>query len=645
MPKEMTNRAVTVARMSGGPGQDRQLSHGGQDTIMLRYCKKKGLDVVKPFYEVASGLDASKRPTLLEVIDFVLDPANGISHVVFQDLSRFTRSKADPHTYLKLLDEHDIIIHSAVDETNSDDDNELLWDVSFIFNNQYSKSISQLTIRGQSESVKMGNDISPVVTYGYEKYYVEEGGRRRPRWKIHPVHAEHVKLIFTMRDRKHLPMAICNHLNGLGIPAPRGGLWTTGTIINILRNMAYIGYSQVGKKSTSQFPKHRRRRELVQNPHAHPAIIPEDLFYRVQALMPKRPRAQRQPPRSHDSPNPLSDHVKCRKHDKDVNMVVANSTDGGKKLICSVKKNSGILYCDNPDVELDDFLRTVGKSLKEKLSGPEIVQEQLETLIKNSGDYAQQEKKRQAAISKRLREIDQEKDNLMKGLANAQKDFPENVSDFNKSLSALNKEKEQLEQQKNDVKDETAELLAFLAEPEGLVEAIAEIGMAIDPEDLELTSRFLKTFVNRVEVSDDEAIMFYSMPLPNTVKTANGYVTTAPIRRGVPEILLEQSDPSQADKGMYRYCGLGREMTFWHLFGTKPKVKRVLLLPEPRPGPSAEPKMICHPKAGNTPYIPLSASCGGGAVDVMVKKYCVQGLAPRLRGGRIPRPIIHRLKG
>ncbi len=68
--------------------------------------------------------------------------------------------------------------------------------------------------------------------------------------------------------------------------------------------------------------------------------------------------------------------------------------------------------------------------------------------------------------------------------------------------------------------------------------------------------------------------------------------------------------PCQADRGMYRYCGLGREMTFWHLFGTKPKVKRVLLLPEPRPGPSAEPKMICHPKAGNTPYIPLSAPPG-----------------------------------
>ena len=48
-------------------------------------------------------------------------------------------------------------------------------------------------------------------------------------------------------------------------------------------------------------------------------------------------------------------------------------------------------------------------------------------------------------------------------------------------------------------------------------------------------------------------------------------------------------------------------MAFWHQLGTKPIGKRVLLLPEPRPGPPAEPKIICHPEAGNTKYIPLSA--------------------------------------
>ena len=498
MPSEIDNRAVTYARTSGR-SQDEKLSHSGQDTVMFSYSKKKGLNVVKSFYEVASGLDSEKRPQFLETIRYVLDPETNISHVIFHDLSRFSRSKADPHIYLKLLDEHDIIIHSALDETNSDDDNELLWDVSFIFNHQYSRHISQLTIRGQSESVKMGNDISPTVTYGYEKYYVPDGGKRRPRWRPHPVHAEHVRLIFKMRDQKYLPMAICNHFNSLGIPAPRGGLWTTGTIIHILRNIAYIGYSQVGKKSTSKFPKHRRKRELVQNPNAHPAIIPEKLFYRVQNLMPKKPRAQRQPPRSYDSPNPLSDRVKCGNRGHNANMIVGNSKNGGKKLTCAVKKNSGIKQCDTPDVELDDFLKTVGGALKERLSIPSIIQEQVETLIKNSGELAERERDRQEAITKRLKDIDQEKTNLMAGLRAAKEDYPENVSDFNKALSTLNKEKEQLEQQQKDMDEDTSELMEFLANPDGPLEALRELGDRIDPEDLAVTSKFLKSFINRVE--------------------------------------------------------------------------------------------------------------------------------------------------
>ena len=547
MTKEITNRAVTVARISGGPGQDRELSHGGQDTVMFAYCKEEGLDVIKPFYEVASGLDASKRPTLLEVMEFVLDPANRIFHVVFHDLSRFSRSKSDPHTYLKLLQEHDIIIHSAQNKTNSDDDNELLWDIHIIFNHEYSKTISQLTIRGQSDSVRMGNDISPVVTYGYEKYYVEEGGRPRPRWRPHPEHSEVVLTIFTMRDQKFLPMGICNHLNGLGIPAPKGGLWTTGTIINFLRSITYLGYSQVGKNPTSAFPKHRKMRELVQNPNAHPAIVPKELFDRVQKLMPKKPRAQREPPRSHDSPNPISNRVKCgNRNHKLANMIVGPSNNDGKKLMCSVKKNSGVRYCDTPDVKLDDFLNTLGGALKERLSVPAIIKEQLETLVKNSGKAIKQEKDRQAAITKRSKEIDQEKANLMKGIRAAKADYPENVSDFNKALSDLNKEKRQLEQQREDIDAESSELMAFLADPEGLMEALSELGNQIDPEDLPVTSDFLKSFIMRVDIRGDEASMYYSMPLTNTVETPDGFRTSVPIKREGSEILLEHCAPALA---------------------------------------------------------------------------------------------------
>ena len=245
-----------------------------------------------------------------------------------------------------------------------------------------------------------------------------------------------------------------------------------------------------GRSPAPQFPKHRRKRELVQNPNAHEAIVEKDLFNRVQALMPKKPRAQREPPRSHASPNPLSDRVKCGKCGHNANMIIANSgSDGGKKLMCSVKKNSGVAYCDIEDIELDDFLKTVGESLKERLSAPSIIQEQMETLAKNSEEHVAREKDRQALKAKRLKEIDQEKANLMRGLAKAEEEFPENVQDFNQSLSRLNKEKEQINQQQQDMDEETSELMAFLADPEGVLEALQELGDSIDPDDLEVTSK------------------------------------------------------------------------------------------------------------------------------------------------------------
>ena len=102
----------------------------------------------------------------------------------------------------------------------------------------------------------------------------------------------------------------------------------------------------------------------------------------------------------------------------------------------------------------------------------------------------------------------------MKGLREAQEDYPENISDFNRALSDLNKESAKLARQKLEIDDETAELMAFLADPEGLQEAMMEIGKEIDTEDLEATARFLRAFINKVVVSDDEATMFYSFVLP-----------------------------------------------------------------------------------------------------------------------------------
>jgi hypothetical protein len=170
----------------------------------------------------------------------------------------------------------------------------------------------------------------------------------------------------------------------------------------MLRNTIYIGYSHIGIKSTSKFPRERRKRQLIENPKAHEPLVSEELFYRVQSLMPKRSRAERPAPISHSSPNPLSERVKCENCGPKVNMIVANWNDG-KKLMCSVKKGSGVRYCSTEDVGLEVFLNLVAKMLKERLSTPEIIREQQAAIRQNCGEATEQEKKRQGAIAKRLR--------------------------------------------------------------------------------------------------------------------------------------------------------------------------------------------------------------------------------------------------
>ena len=101
-----------------------------------------------------------------------------------------------------------------------------------------------------------------------------------------------------------------------------------------------------------------------------------------------------------------------------------------------------------------------------------------------------------------MREIDKEKSNVMAGIKKAEMEYPENVADFNQALSALNKEKAQLEQQRNEIDEETAELTACLADPEGLPEAMLDIRTYIDTEDPVETARFLQAFIIRVDVSE-----------------------------------------------------------------------------------------------------------------------------------------------
>ena len=221
----LSNRALLYARQSSA--KQNEVSRAGQFDDMASYALDKGLVDAGRFEDVATGLNTDKRPGLLRMFAVAFNPDNRISHIIFYDLSRFSRGRADPHVYMEMLDEHDIIVHSVTDGKSSDVD-EFDWDVKFSLNNKQSRDISRLSIKGQRDSILAGYAISSKIPYGYQRGWVEgkkgenANTRLHPIYEPHPVHADHVRMMFKMRAKGSSTGEIGEHLMMLGIPSPSG---------------------------------------------------------------------------------------------------------------------------------------------------------------------------------------------------------------------------------------------------------------------------------------------------------------------------------------------------------------------------------------------------------------------------------------
>ncbi len=556
--REQTNRAYTYSRKSSA-GQN-ELSLTGQHKDVLLYMERIGLVEVEHFDDVGTGLDTDDRDGFLRMIDKALDPENRVSHLVFYDLSRFTRSKVDPHFYLELLDRHDITVHTVMDGQRSDTD-DIAWDIKFSLNHDQSRKISLLSMRGKRDAVEAGFAPSSKIPYGYKRGWVTVGNTQYPTYVPHEEHAKHVKLIFRMRDKGSMTGDIVMELFRRGIPSPEGhAIWPKGTIVKIQRNRVYLGESEFFKTSRSKFPRNRRRFELTRKEDAHEPLVKKGRFNRVQESIDNAGRGGTSSPRSHVSPNPLSERVKCTTCHTDPdatppNMVVKNAKHG-KELICSRKKNSGAAFCKSKTVPLDPFLNLIVSALIERAITKEVLQDQMAKIKANSAQLVAEEKERQAAIKKRIRAIEREEAGLSKTISDYRGSHPTATARLMDDLEKLGLEKADLEAQRRNLDDEVSETIAFATEPEAVIEAALDLRTYLESDDPSTAKKFLKGFIKRVDVAEGVATVFYALPLPGTTETPAGYSTKIPLDEE--EILLDDCVPTppwRADPGHRAHCG------------------------------------------------------------------------------------------
>lgn len=260
-----------------------------------------------------SGTNTKKREEFNRMIEEC--EAGNIDMIITKSISRFARNTLDCLKYIRRLKEKNIPVYFEKESINTmDAKGEVLITIMASLAQQESQSLSQ--------NVKLG------LQYRYQQGKVQVNHNRFLGYTkdaegnliIDPEQAEVVKRIYREYLEGFSMDKIAARLERDGILTGAGKTrWHTSTINKILRNEKYIGDALLQKTYTTDFLSKTRVKNTGMVPQyyvegSHEAIIPKEIFLRVQEELVRRRVVKTSPngkKRSYSSNHCFSQIVIC----------------------------------------------------------------------------------------------------------------------------------------------------------------------------------------------------------------------------------------------------------------------------------------------------------------------------------------------
>ena len=234
-----------------------------------------------------SGTNTKKREEFNRMIGECM--AGQIDMIITKSISRFARNTLDCLKYIRQLKEKNIPVYFEKESINTmDAKGEVLITIMASLAQQESQSLSQnvklgLQFRYQNGQVQVNHNRFLGYTKDAEGHLI-----------IDPAQAEVVKRIYREYLEGYSMDKIAAGLERDGILTGAGKTkWWTSTINKILRNEKYIGDALLQKTYTTDFLNKTRVKNTGIVPQYyveadHEAIIPKDIFMRVQEELVRR---------------------------------------------------------------------------------------------------------------------------------------------------------------------------------------------------------------------------------------------------------------------------------------------------------------------------------------------------------------------
>jgi DNA invertase Pin-like site-specific DNA recombinase len=385
-----------------------------QRAAIAAHCKRNGYEVVREYSDLGIAGDRAVRPGFKKML--AAAESKSFDRIVCYDRSRFGRFDAVGFGQVMAPLRDAGILLETVAEGVVDLDSfggRIIGMVEQEGKHAYAVDLSRSTTRGLTTKAIAGRGYTGGVTpYGYCRETRVEGRNRISTLSLNPVTAPIVERMFKAYAAPSASLrSIAKMLNEEGIPPAGGGVeWRKGAVMRILLNQVYAGDAVWGRRSTGKYHTRsggevvKRRygagvtfHEPIVHRGAVPAIVPRELFDRVQNLMTDRQGECRSP----TNVRPLSGIVFCKTCGKPLH------TDGSDRLRCSSSNGATAGGCSSSRIPTGPLLAAVVSGLQEKVFVPAVlakVERRLrERLAGRSTDTT-----RTKAVADQLRKIEAE---------------------------------------------------------------------------------------------------------------------------------------------------------------------------------------------------------------------------------------------
>ena len=525
--------AALYARVSS-ERQDVDLSVSAQLRALKDYAGANGYSVARQYIDEAESGRVADRPQFREMIEEGSKAKAPFDVILVWKFSRFTRKREHAVAFKSMLRRKGIRVVSITEQAEDNATGRLLEGIIESVDEFYSENLAQEVVRGMREAASRGFFLGSISPFGYKRVKVNDGGKERPTLEVDPATAPVVREVFEKSLRGSGLKEICKELNDRGV-TNRGKRWYKGTLHYVLRNEAYTGTAVWGRTS-----KGEKAQDPVRVEGAWPALVSRELFDNVQQAMRERaPKVQR--PARVGSRFLLSGLLKCGVCGRPYIGQGAKSGQYGY-YICGTLFREGAGTCSARYLNAPRLEAFVVEKIRERILTEETIVE-LVTLVAEEMDAMAGE------LSGRLEVIEAELGDVRKRLERLYEALETSdltLEVLSPRIFSLRHREEQLEAARDDAERQLEQRRVALPNTEEIKGYVADFREFLQDGTFPERKALIRNFVEGIEATGDEAVLTYTIPMPNDGVTSESTSVLDFVKSGPPTCTELRTGPWRA---------------------------------------------------------------------------------------------------